>query len=385
MTKALSIDEFLAHALRELRAGSPAAWSPVKDAAWQDVWARIEYHGIAFLLHSNAGQLDGWPTPLHDRLAEEARLIAMWEATHHKALGPVLSELAKAGIEAVVMKGTALAYGFHKSPEIRRRGDTDLLVHPKDQTRTRAILEKLGWYRKDDPHGLYYQEGWLQDAAGFFVHSIDLHWEPSDRPVLQGILALDDFFAGKRPLPQLHEAAFRPPLALMIVHATINQKWHALHGYHSESGRLSSPRRLIWSVDFDLLCQNMEEDDWAQLEAHCKRHKVGALIAEALRGMEADLHVSAPAPTLARLEEHPLDPTLVRYFADPDSLSQIWIDIKRARSLGQKSRLIVMRAFPPRAHLVEKYPSTAHWPTALLQGRLLVEAAGRMLRKVASR
>ena len=385
MSEHASIDEFLALTLRAVRAGDEAPWTLSATLDPVQVWQRIEFHGIAFLLNTHAQKLENWPQPLLDRMAEEARLIALWEATHQKSVSQVIEALDQAGIESVVMKGTALAYAFHAEPATRRRGDTDLLVQPKNQARSRAIFKQLGWYRKDDPHGLYYQEGWLHDAAGFFVHAIDLHWEPSDRPVLQGVLPIGAFFEGKRPMPELHQAAFRPDPALMIVHAVINQKWHALHGYDAEGGRLASARRLIWSVDFDLLCQSMEPQDWERLKAHCEVHAAGPLVAEALRGMATDLDCAAPDDIIAKLEKAPLDKALIRYFANPDSLTQFWIDLKRARSWAQKRRLLATRAFPPRDHLLEKYPGAAGWPTALLQGRLLIETAGRALRKVGQR
>ena len=380
-----SIDEFLAGTLRAVRAQSAAPWALGPDANWKHVWDRIEYHGVAFLLNTYAKHLSDWPSALLGRMTEEARLIALWETTHLKAVSEVIETLDQAGIETVLMKGTALAYSLHDEPATRRRGDSDLLIRPKDLTRTRETLRSLGWYRKEDPHGLYYQEGWLHDAAGFFVHAIDLHWEPSDRPVLQEMLPLKAFYVDRRPVPRLHEAARRPNPGLMILHATINQKWHALHGYHSESGRLASPRRLIWSVDLDLLCKSMEKSDWTWLEAHCAAHGVGPLVAEALGGMQHDLGNQIPGDSLTALKTNPLDETLSDYFANPDSLTQFWIDLKKANSFKKKSNLIKTRAFPPREHLLEKYPSASRWPTALLQGRLLIETAGRAVRKVASR
>ncbi len=385
MNQQASIDEFLAASLRAIRAGEDAHWTLPEVQEPRPIWERIEFHGIAFLLNAQEQQLKGWPEPLLERMAEEARLIALWEATHQETVSLVIEALNKAGVESVVMKGTALAYSLHAEPATRRRGDTDLLVRPKDQSRTRAIFLELGWYRKDDPHGLYYQEGWLHDAAGFFVHAIDLHWEPTDRPVLQSTLPIDAFFEDKRALPSLHEVAFRPDPGLMMLHATINQKWHALHGYDSEGGRLASASRLIWSVDFDLLCKSMEPQDWERLQSRCKAHAVGPLVAEALRGMATDLHCSVPEAVLSELEEMPMDDTLARYFANPDGLTQFWIDLRSARTWEQKSRLLRTRAFPPREHLLEKYPGASSWPTALLQGRMLVETAGRAFRKAGHR
>lgn len=384
MTDKVSIDGFLAASVRSLRAGKPAPWLLNAPADWQEVWERIEYHGIPFVLHTNSAGLPDWPEQLLERIAEEARLMVLWETTHHRTVADLVEQLHRAGISSVLMKGTALAYSLHDEPATRRRGDTDLLVSPRHKDRTRAILKGLGWYRRDDPHGLYYQEGWLHDAAGFFVHSVDLHWEPSDRPVLQGIVPIDAFFSRKVAIPRFGEGGFRPDLPTMMLHATINQKWHALHGYDAEAGRLASPRRLIWSIDFELMATNMEGDEWEKLIDHCGQHGVGPLVADALRGMAQDLAADLPEGLLERLDRIPLNSTLAAYFADPDSLGQFWIDLREARTLDEKRRLITMRALPPRDHLIAKYPAARGWPTFLLQGRLLLETAGRAVRRAFS-
>jgi len=371
------IDSFLATVVRAVRANVPAPWSLPSHSNWETAWRRIEFHGIPFLLHTQSQLLADWPAQLLARIEEEARLVGLWEATHHKAVSALVEELARAGIPSVIMKGTALAYSLHDQPATRRRGDTDLIIYPGDKSRTRNVMEKLGWYRKQDPHGLYYQEGWLHDAANFFRHSIDLHWDVSDAPILQRCLPIGEFFADKTAMPRLGPGAFRPNFALMILHAAINQKTHAQFGYASEAGRLTHPRRLIWSIDFDLLINQLQPSDWERLYTHCERHAVGPLVAEALRGMVDDLHSQLPADTLARLDAKPLDPALSDYLSNTDKLSLFWTDLRTAGSMGERLRLLKMCAFPPRWHLLEKYPSATAWATMALQGRLLLETAQR--------
>ncbi len=379
------IDKFLAAAVRAIRAGEPARWKTDADAAWSDVWTRIEYHGIPLLLHRRVELLDAWPQPLLERMAEEARLMVLWETTHHDAICTLLRELNASNIASVIMKGTALAYGFHDAPPIRRRGDTDLLIRPRDKEQTRATLKKLGWYRKPDPHGLNYQEGWLHNAAGFFVHALDLHWEPSERAVLHSVLPLDLFFSTKQPLPEFCKDTFRPDNATMVLHGAINQKWHAMHGYDAEKARLASPSRLIWMVDFDLLVRSMTDDDWAILTRHCTRERTGPLVAEALRGAQRDLGAVLPESHLAELEAYPIAPDILTYFTKLDGLSQFWLDLRKTRGVRAKAHLIRSRALPPRQHLMEKYPSAQNWPTAILQARLMIETAGRIMRRAVLR
>ncbi len=385
MTDTPDIDEFLAATVRAVRAGETSLWSIDADTVWTRVWTRIEYHGIPLLLHRRAELLSNWPLPLLERIAEEARLMVLWETTHHDVVSTLIGELKAADIASVVMKGTALAYGLHDEPAMRRRGDTDLLVRPKDKEQSRAILKRLGWYRKPDPHGLNYQEGWLHDAAGFFIHALDLHWEPSERAVLHSVLPTDQFFERKRPLPAFCEEAFQPDNATMILHAAVNQKWHSLHGYDAEEARLASPRRLIWSVDFDLLVGSMTDDDWANLTRHCTAERAGPLVAEALCGAQHDLGTVLPEQFLAELEAHTIHPDITAYFTNLDGLSQFWLDLRKTPGARAKAHLIRSRALPPRQHLMEKYPGAQSWPTAILQGRLMVETAGRIMRRAVAR
>ena len=247
---------------------------------------------------------------------------------------------------------------------------------------TRAVLTECGWYRNDDPHGLTHQEGWLHDCAGHFTHALDLHWEPSDRPVVQRVLSREDFFANPHKLTRLGEHAYRPDHALTLMHEAINQEWHRLHGYWAEEGRVKGGRRLVWSVDFDLLANAMDEAGWERLVALCERRGVGPLVADALRGAAGDLGTELPVEMLAKLDAQTLDPDLATYFQTTDTLGEFWLDLRTARSWAERIRMIRERGFPPRAHLVEKYPQHSGWPTALLQGRLLLETAGRVWRRV---
>jgi len=385
MTETARIDAFLAASLRALRNGEAGVWTLDHVDDWKSVWSRIEFHGLPIILHSQAERLLQWPTSLLERVAEEARLVVLWETTHAHAVTAILADLTDAGVESVVMKGTALAYGFHDDPASRRRGDTDLLIAPADLDKTRAAFEAAGWYRKRDPHGLYYQEGWLHRSAGFFEHAVDLHWCPTDRPVLQKLLPAGGFFDRKVALPKLAGSAYRPDNATMVLHAVINQKWHAQHGYDAEDGRVVGQRRLIWSIDFDLLIRAFKPEDWEQLTTRALDCGAGPLVAEALLGAQEDLRTQLPQDRVQQLRDAPLSEDLTRYFSDADTLSQFMLDMRTSSGVGQKAKLLWTRAFPPRAHLLNKYPAASSWPTPILQGRLLIETVGRMLKKAGAR
>ena len=391
MANTTSIETFLAEALRAIRAGNTMPWATELDGgsgidiAADKVWSQIDYHGIALLLHKQAALLVDWPQSLLKRIADEARMVALWELTHAKLVSRILAKLDAAEIESVMLKGTALAYSVYDDPAERRRGDSDLLVRAADRGTAIQILKEEGWYRKDDPHGLYFQEGWLNASAGQFVHAIDLHWEPSDRPILQRILTSDQFFRHKRPLARLSESAAMSDPALTMIHCAINQKWHSVYGYFTEEGRIFGPRRLMWSVDFDLLSRQMSAEDWARLTELAGSRGVGPLIAEALRGAREDLHTDLDERVLTELDARPIDPNLAKFLSTSDSLTSFGIDLKAASSWRYRWRLIADRALPPREHLIEKYPGASGWPTILLRARMILGTAGRVAKRLVAR
>ncbi len=384
-----AIDEFLCASLRHLRAGEPASWPNGQEwadpGAGEEVWSRLDYHGVAMLFHGPGEALRTWPDALVARVGEEARLMALWEATHRSALSKLVDRLGEAGIESVFLKGTAIAYSLYSDPAARRRGDSDLLIRQADLDRARAILAQEGWYRNEDPHGLTHQEGWLFNSAGAFIHALDLHWASSDRPALQRVMPSEDVFATRRPLPRLGAYAQRCATPLIIIHEALNQKWHEMRGYYQGNEKVTGGRRLVWSVDFDLLATELEPADWDSLVATCDQRGVGPLVAEALRKAADDLGTTLPQAALAALAAQREDPAIAAYSRADNDTEEFWLNLLHAPSWRARGALLIHRGFPPESHLRAKYSHLAGWNYRLLQVRHLFDSAGRALRRLVAR
>jgi hypothetical protein len=369
-------DRFLADCVRALLdVRQPPVWLDSFSApAQQDILVkRIRFHGIAVLLGSAPGALSGWPEHLAEAVRSEMRLAAVWEEVHRRMISGIIERLASKGIPTMVMKGTALAYLYYDDPAARRRGDTDLLIQPADLAGAREALEQAGCYRREDPHGLYFQETWLADCGAGLIHAIDLHWQPIDRPVLQKILAPEQFWQGRQPLERLSPHAGAPDALTMLVHGALNQAWHVARGYNVEGSWVKGGRRLIWAVDYLRLTRGFTERCWQELAEFCERHDAAAIVLQALAGAQADVGLAVPPAVLERLQRAATISAAHAYIAKPGVVRDFWRDIKAAKSLAVRLRLIGSLAFAPRTHLIEKYPDCAHWPTALLQLRRYCE------------
>lgn len=383
-----SADRFLAQCARSCLDDAdlppwPEDWKG--EDARSRIAARAEFHGIAGLL---AGRLAGarhWPDCLRDDLQTEARLAGLWEEIHRKAIVRLIEGLANEGVPSVVMKGTALAYLYHPDPAARRRGDTDLLIRPADLERTRIRLAALGCSKREDPHGLFFQETWEIDCGAGLIHSLDLHWEAADRPILQEVLRSAEYWENPVPLPRLSPRAQAPSPVLLMVHGAINQAWHVARGFFVDGERIKGGRRLIWSVDYARLTEAFSAADWQRLVTLCHERKISPLVHAALAGAVEDLGLHLPAEPMARLASDTRPSPAADYIAAPDRLGDMLADIRAATSVGLKLRILGSMIFAPRSHLEDKFPHLAHWPSIALQLRRYVGAVAWLRRRGAGR
>jgi hypothetical protein len=379
-----AVDYLLASCVREVLAGNALPAWPFPEGSGKGgggvdgldesafcgaVPHRAEFHGIALLLSSYAGTFANWPHPAVDELRKLARLAGLWEELHRPTIVDVIGGLADREIPTLLLKGSALAYLYHPDPAMRRRGDTDLLIREADLERARAYLKQSGWVRPESPHGLYFQEVWQIDCGAGMRHTLDLHWQPSDRPVIQKVLRSDEFWAGRRPVPRLCQQAMAPDPLHMLVHGAFNQAWHTTRGFHVEDERIIGGRRLIWAVDYHHLIKEFAPGDWEALVDFCAERDAGAVVHAALAGAQQDIGLDLPADVLDRLLPASGRSATLEYIRSFDLLQDFQADLRAAGNFALRWRLIWALAFAPRGHLVAKYPKAAHWPTSLLQLR----------------
>ena len=244
--------------------GRPARWPPTlcETEMVGRACQRVAFHGIAMqLVNAGCDQL-GWPGELIEAIRVEARLQALWEATHRSPLGEVLDHFAAAGVRSLVLKGTALAYSVWTSPADRRRGDTDLFISPKDVERARAILDAAGW---QVGRRFVFQEVWTRNTGDGFVHVIDLHWRVRDGFTEPGAIAFEACFDRSVALPRLHPKARTTDLATTMLNCALNHASHRVYGYGGAGSKADEHIHLGGMLDTDRLARHLDDAAWQQL------------------------------------------------------------------------------------------------------------------------
>ena len=133
--------------------GVPHPLEPGGDVDWDEFLRLVGRHRAAVLVHRSPW-FDRSAAPPEPR-AEIARRAQLATRVSLRVLAVqrrVIATLARAGVEAVVLKGPPLAVDAHGDPALRHPGDLDVLVAPEGVERALDALraagfEWFGWQR----------------------------------------------------------------------------------------------------------------------------------------------------------------------------------------------------------------------------------------------
>lgn len=353
---------------------------------WQAAWDRREaidavgdaavYHGVAGLLYAQPAKLRSWPGPLVERLGDHARAQAMWELRHRQLLIELIAALDEAGVRALLMKGTAVAYDLYSEPAARSRGDTDLLVAARDAAAAKAVLAKLGYVggvlggvRAE----FALQQPWTWTSPDGSRHSIDLHWQVMNAPSLKDLLPFAECYADARPLPRLSPEARTMDRVRLLIHTCLHRAMHCNTPYFVDGVPYFDSGRLIWSYDMHLLAEMFDEEQWRLLGALARDMGVSRPCLDGLRAARASLGTDVPADAMERLEAASGKDRKSSYFVRSRALARVMQDVWAFPGLSVKLRYARARILPDPRFIRAKYPRMARLPLTILYARRLAE------------
>jgi hypothetical protein len=332
----LPIPERLREPLRAALRGQVTAWPEPLTA---DELTTLTEHGVVPLVYA---------TVHLPQLRDEAIRAAVSERLRTDDLRVVLDALAARGVDALLMKGSVLAYQVYAEPELRPRGDTDLLIAADAVATVREVMQGLGFSAQvtsGDEHGV--RQTLFRRPPGIVY---DVHWAATNIPLLDALLQFAQLRSDAVPVPALgpHALALAPVDALLL--ACIHRVAH-----HHDSDR------LIWLADIALLRDRMSPGEhqrfWrlaadARVVAICSRsiELAGSWMSRPPHDLAADW---LAADELARDEPS-------RALLDRD-ITHGALMIANLRALPWSARLTRLRqlAFPPRAFMRQSFGASS--------------------------
>jgi hypothetical protein len=349
----------LRQALRRERPQWPSDLTDVEVAALLD-------HGVAPLLYS----LDPLPA-----LRGAAMRAAVTEPLRADDLREVLAAFAAAGVDNLLLKGTALGPDLYDAPELRPRADVDLLVARDAVPAATRVFTALGYTgnpTSGDTHALRQVTLSRVDAYGM-SHDYDLHWGVANNPVFAGALRFDDLLARSVAIPKLGPHA----RGLCAVDALLLACIHRVAHHHDSD-------RLIWLIDIALLRGRMSSEEHREFWRKAAEARVVAVCERSIA--LADEWMSRPPHD--RAADH-----LEASEMDGDEPSRAFLDremtyagemLANFRALPWRARVerLWHLAFPPPAFVLQSFGTRNRLALPWLYVRRGARGVARLFRRV---
>lgn len=252
-------------------------------AAWRELGTRARAEGLEGLVlahASAAGLLSQMPPEVATALLEAYRTAWIGNRRLRGVLAEVLAAFAARGVEAMAVKGVALALRYYGELALRPAGDLDLLVHRADFATCRAALQALGCRPHPSaghPRAFYpllFRALVYQHPSGL---TIELHWELVSLPAYLPRLRADTGLWARAEHIELlgQPARYLSPadeLRYLALHAVVQ---------HADL------RRTIWLVDMAELVRSLPPSwDWAAFAAETVGLGLAGPVAAALLAAE---------------------------------------------------------------------------------------------------
>ncbi len=361
-------DAFLACALRD-----DASLPQLPKQATAVVPDRALHHGVSALLAIRPAALSVLPGDVAVTLRRQAQSEATWDLRHRHVLTQLFGAFADAGVRAVLLKGTALAFSVYPSSALRQRGDTDILVHPDAADATRRALLASGFSRVLDNtvgHGpdVNRQESWDRLEADGSTHSVDVHWAVMPDWSMAALFDTAEVIARSEPVSHLGPGALRVGFADALYHACLHRGVHTKSPYWIGDD-IAYEDRLIWLYDLHLLAPHLSDADWSDIVTRATRHRTTDLCHEALSEAVRLLDTQVPSVALSALAAHAVDDGPSFYLTRASRGRLFLANLASVPGLRAKFAYFRTYFFPSGLYMRAKYDAPAGTPVWKLHVR----------------
>lgn len=340
--------------LAETLRGASPGWTFSEDFDSEQILASAQREGIITLLHQRlleSPHAQALPPTFRDKLAAAAKTKVAQALIREHHCRVILARLDKAGVPALLLKGSALAYWAYTSPYLRECSDIDLLLRSRtDADRVVAILDELKFDLREKalPGDLVCFEmtcvGTEPANSGL---EVDLHWRLSSAPLFAFRFDWDELVASAISLHALGECALGIAATPAFMHACMHRVQNMAIG-HADT--------LKWLYDLRVLGERFSSDDWDDLTRMAIERGLAGTCLQGIQAAESCFGEIAPAEVRLALAAAVRSEVMVVGRMDG------WWYIQRMNLLAipgiyQRLRWIRQRLIPARAYRQTRYGS----------------------------
>ena len=331
--------------------GEPLAFERLRDTDIEQIVQSAMDHGVASLMHHALSQSASWadyPVDFRELLMIPVRQTMALDMLREQDLGPLLDQLADAGIRYLLIKGAGLAFTHYDRPFLRDRCDTDILFSDQGAfEQAWEILESLGYQRRNTLSGEFvgYQHCCWRKLGADVYQVLDCHIKINDYLFYADAFGFEELMEHSVSVSQLAESA----RTLGPVHALLMACMHRV-----ATIPLGNAHRLIWLFDMHLLAKSFSNDEWEHFLNLARDRAICGTCKHSLDAAIEFFPVAVPDDVMDGLEKaaesEPFKP------GEEMKRWQYYFQVfKSTRGIGNKARLIREHFFPSADYLMEKY------------------------------
>ena len=214
-----------------------------------------------------------------------------------RSLSSLLESFRAAGIETMIMKGTALALLHYQDLGMRSMGDVDLLTRPDDVAAAVELLTDLEWRRTGRaPRNLtktYLSARRAMNFSSASIAKLDLHWHVMDETQRPGG---DEPFWSESIRTAVHGVETRAM-------SPADQLFHVC-AHETRWTPAPLPR---WVADVVTVLKTSRDDiDWDRFATHARRLRLVLPVREALEQVAEAVEWAVPTRVLSELHRLPV-------------------------------------------------------------------------------
>lgn len=337
----------------------PAFWPRARalagraDLDWAAVLRSARADGLSSLLYETVRGRDLLPPDVEQSLQSVYYVLARRNVILSHELKAALRGLEAKGVEAIVLKGAALAELIYRNMAVRPMCDLDLLVHASDVPAAREALAELGYV----PRGvetragdaLAYENELALCKPGSTDTVLELHWGLLDSP----------YYQHKLPMAWFWESALAvrlgdTPARVLGPEAQVLYLCAHLVLHHQGGSRL-------WLHDVaEVVTFYRESLDWAEVLARAQAYDLVLPLQHVLSDLASQGCVPLPSHLLAQLRA--LRPSLeeARVFAwltaeERPVAYRLWADLSSMAGWKRRLRYAWNNVFPSLGYMRHRY------------------------------
>lgn len=321
--------------------------------------------GLWPLLKHLRREAPAFSTDFHSALNRFDRIASFQEEIRHQTLLPLWAAWAGERIPFLVLKGTALAYGYYARSHHRTRTDTDILVASGAVDSARETLRGVGFQRLAGPEGEWIrkQEIWVREVEGQKVF-VDLHWNLFEPVALRKLWSFESLWEASVRLDMPSGEVRTLGRRDAIVH-------HCLHALGHHAGETS----WLWDYDFFLMTKELSSSEIGALRSWAQTKGILSVLESYWASFSARAHLASPWPGVSST---PLERIFLPLLRPRDWKEKIAWDFSALPDWPSRWRYVKELVFPPRAYLAAAFPHL-WWPAAW--GRRGLDALNKYLRR----